>query len=1057
MKKPFKVVVSLLLVVATCFLVLACSKPHEHTWDEGSITIAATCNSKGLKTYKCSGCNETKTEIIEIDSDNHIWNSGVITTEATCGAKGVKTYTCARCNKTKTEEISIDSNHHHYDSGVITTEAICSAKGVKTYTCDICHGTKIEEIEINPDAHHFAEEVILIIPTCTTKGLKSVTCEQCHLSQQQEIEIDSNNHAWDSGVITTESTCNSKGAKTYTCSRCGGTKIEEIEINPEHHHFDEGKITTPATCTSKGVKTYTCDLCKTTKTEDVDFDLNNHNWNEGVVTKEPTYSIEGEKTYTCNDCHQTKVEKIEKVAMTYTYTRNATLIEGMRGVYEVSVVVGDTNTGDNIATMGIPSVAKQNLENGPTLESPAIIMGAAVGYEIKIPGQVAYTKLKERISPYDEFGFRIINEVMTNADGYTTSHRKLSGFDGSYYIIRVDVSQILAKYNVADLDSLYLHIKQENNKATMVMAGVLNGIDTGVVAETNADKTYKNIPTIVDGYWYFGENHAKNNTFEATDKQIFVDWFTGNWTINGTGFADGLGGMSSALSLKNNAELLRDTKEGKPYVDIILMSSGLLTNGADTGASNLSNDIKLSFYVDNVLDYNPELVYSYSATVVNDAAKLLAKYYDETKLTDETKEYAKTSYLVKAGDLEIDVAVDDNDNNELDQKEYWSLRKAFNYEGYNDHTIKLICEVPLLEGLALTGTQDNPRNIVLDVNSFDIQVANHNVVAGGEGAAAITVDNYATLTLTDNTGTYGAELAIGNNASMVIKNGGTLIIDESCTLEVEYDAASVNTQNVDPQQSQSGVDLSNGVITIEAGGKMINYGVITIEGIEFKPVLANEQTIVIRNIKTSALTIMEGAVLDNYGSMGVKGVLYVFGTLNNYGKYNELITAGDPDKGYISHHKGIQLTWKDNVTNDTPVSTNPNRYEVNAEMEPGKIYLGIDENNEAYANAVLNNYGDIVLVPGKLYLGTTLNNKKNTENNYSGHIYLCPVTEVVIPIVPSAENPTQHEERRVLVTPYLSEILPDQTKINNEEGAKVEEATIAVDSNGVLGKIAVTA
>jgi hypothetical protein len=124
-------------------------------------------------------------------------------------------------------------------------------------------------------------------------------------------------------------------------------------------------------------------------------------------------------------------------------------------------------------------------------------------------------------------------------------------------------------------------------------------------------------------------------------------------------------------------------------------------------------------------------------------------------------------------------------------------------------------------------------------------------------------------------------------------------------------------------------------------------------------------------------------------------------------------------------------------------------------MKPGKIYLGIDANNNTFENAVLNNFGDIVLVPGEILLETTLYNKKNTENNYSGHIYLCPITEVVIPIVPSQENPTQHEERRKLTTAYESTI-SDNNKVTNEEGGAIQTATIDVDSNGVLGKITVT-
>lgn len=55
-----------------------------------------------------------------------------------------------------------------------------------------------------------------------------------------------------------------------------------------------------------------------------------------------------------------------------------------------------------------------------------------------------------------------------------------------------------------------------------------------------------------------------------------------------------------------------------------------------------------------------------------------------------------TSYLVKGSDPEIDVVTDDHQN-EQDVPEYWSLTKAIAYPQYDSHTIKLICEVPVLD------------------------------------------------------------------------------------------------------------------------------------------------------------------------------------------------------------------------------------------------------------------------------------------------------------------------------------------------------------------------
>ena len=119
------------------------------------------------------------------------------------------------------------------------------------------------------------------------------------------------------------------------------------------------------------------------------------------------------------------------------YDRNAVLGDGTAypGVYRVQAVKGDTDK-----TIGIPAIAKQNLENGPTIESPAIIMGAAVPYEVKT-GPTDFTPISggALYPPYSYFRYSIIEEL--GVDG--TMHKKMSGFDGTYYIIRVDVSDLI--------------------------------------------------------------------------------------------------------------------------------------------------------------------------------------------------------------------------------------------------------------------------------------------------------------------------------------------------------------------------------------------------------------------------------------------------------------------------------------------------------------------------------------------------------------------------------------------------------------------------------------
>ena len=71
----------------------------------------------------------------------------------------------------------------------------------------------------------------------------------------------------------------------------------------------------------------------------------------------------------------------------------------------------------------------------------------------------------------------------------------------------------------------------------------------------------------------------------------------------------------------------------------------------------------------------------------------MKKFYKDESFTEEN---CATGYLVMGSDLEIDVVTDNNED-EHDVLEYWSLTKAISYPQYDSHTIKLICEVPVLE------------------------------------------------------------------------------------------------------------------------------------------------------------------------------------------------------------------------------------------------------------------------------------------------------------------------------------------------------------------------
>ena len=835
---------------------------------------------------------------------------------------------------------------------------------------------------------------------------------------------------------------------TYTwASDYSKCTARRVCIDDETHYEEEVtkssyELIKDATCSEEGLGRYTATFYNEAfakQTYDLAIASHGHTWDKGYVTSLPSILEDGAITYHCLECDAVKTEKIDKIVDVTSYTVDANRVENLTGVYKAKAVVGHEKS---TATLGIPEISKLNLQNYPTYVSPGIIQGAAVEYEVKT-GPVSYEPIpgRELVAPYSYFRYSITDVETKDADGNIKMIKKLSGFDGTYYIIRVDLTDLIKD------KTGFLHVKQENNKALMVALGMQGQ----------------------------------------------------------TAFADGMGIKVASYSLANNAAALKDTTgddQQTPYLDVIVLSSGKLAAGADAGKEGApTSDISLSFYIDETDDYNPSLVYDPASTDVNHVANVIKKFFDETKAVEGTN---ATSYLVKGSDLEIDVEVDET-KEEANKNEFWSLTKAMYYQGYNDHTIKLVSEVPVLEGLQVAGTAESARKVILDVNSFDIQIANHveSEVAG------LTVSNNASLEILDNSNTVGAELAIGNNATMEIQDGGTLIIDESCQLEVEYDAASVvhdtthypiaeviakiealpnpadvkeadrininaakdafDALTVEEQEQVTNkqklldclaalppeAPLTNGEITIKNGGKLINEGIINIEGLEVKPAANNQQEqsqVVDRDMKTASLLVEEGGIIDNYGCMGVKGELYILGELNNYGEYDSIIKGTDPDKGTIDHHRGIQVYWKDDVTVLKEGTTD--QYEINPDVRPGVIYVGLDRNKTVTKTARLRNYGDIILCPGTIQVYGQFANLKSETRTTGGMVCLCDMSEAIVPITPTQENPNQLEERRQFSPAYKSIFNVLNANLFVNEG-RVEHGQIELVGNGLFGKLTI--
>lgn len=76
---------------------------HDHSWDAGKVTKSATCTKDGEKTYTCSGCGETKTEVIK--ATGHKMGAWKTVASATTQKAGRQEHSCTVCNYKETRSI----------------------------------------------------------------------------------------------------------------------------------------------------------------------------------------------------------------------------------------------------------------------------------------------------------------------------------------------------------------------------------------------------------------------------------------------------------------------------------------------------------------------------------------------------------------------------------------------------------------------------------------------------------------------------------------------------------------------------------------------------------------------------------------------------------------------------------------------------------------------------------------------------------------------------------------------------------------------------------------
>ena len=167
-----------------------------------SVTVEPGCNTAGERTYTCTRCGDSYTEIIAAADHNYVAEQ---IAKATCDSKGWTFYCCSNCGDAYVKEIS--ATEHNLVDG----------------TCKIC-GFK------NPDD---CEHKVYLNGTCVTCGAAD-TCSHSYASK------------------VSKPTCSDMGYTTYTCSECGHSYVGN-EVAALGHNYVGASC---ATCGEDRVSAY---------------------------------------------------------------------------------------------------------------------------------------------------------------------------------------------------------------------------------------------------------------------------------------------------------------------------------------------------------------------------------------------------------------------------------------------------------------------------------------------------------------------------------------------------------------------------------------------------------------------------------------------------------------------------------------------------------------------------------------------------------------------------------------------------------------------------------
>lgn len=274
----------------------------------------ATCTTPGEVVTRCTKC-DTLTITTEIPATGHSY-TGSVTKAATCTEEGVKTYTCSKCSDSYTEVLP---KLQHVYTKSDETAPTCTASGYTTYTCEKC-GYSYNEIGADAKGHTLEKTVIN--GSCTKDGSVVLSCKEC--DYEVTVDVPALGHDY-TKISSTDATCAAAATETYKCSRCDAEYTVSVgdKLTGENAHtWGAWSVVIEATYTTLGCESKVCSVCGKLEVRTVEA-TGDHSFTNGEIadSKQATCTKNGYITRKCavhDDCGLTSTEIIAATGHTET-------------------------------------------------------------------------------------------------------------------------------------------------------------------------------------------------------------------------------------------------------------------------------------------------------------------------------------------------------------------------------------------------------------------------------------------------------------------------------------------------------------------------------------------------------------------------------------------------------------------------------------------------------------------------------------------------------------------------------------------------------------------